>query len=184
MADAADLNSAARKGVRVRISAPAPNWVAPVMDALIRPAIHEDRDIVETPACHVYSPPMEDEHKEPESASELLADWRSAERDTVSAQRAERVAALALAAAEAAEGAASEVEAAASAATAAVELARSAAQRARAAARLAAEAAQMFFATAEGDEARATQDVQEAEAAETAARDAFHRAQNDGFPKT
>ena len=28
MADAADLNSAARKGVRVRISAPAPRWVA------------------------------------------------------------------------------------------------------------------------------------------------------------
>ena len=42
----------------------------------------------------------------------------------------------------------------------------------------------MAFASAEGDEARATQDVEKAEVAETAARDAFHKAQGEGFPKT
>ena len=41
----------------------------------------------------------------------------------------------------------------------------------------------MAFAAAEGDEARATQGLDKAEAAETAARDAFHKAEGEGFPK-
>lgn len=127
---------------------------------------------------------MAEQPDKDESASELLADWRSAERDTVAAQTASRIATLALAAAEAAEEAANAVEVAASSAAEAVETARTAASRARKAAAEAAEAAQLAFASAEGDEARAGVDVQKAEARETAARDAFHKAEDQGFPKS
>ena len=82
------------------------------------------------------------------SAADLLANWRSAERDTVAAGLSSQVAVLALAAATAAEEAAAEVEAAASAAVEAVERARAAADRARKAASRAAEAAQLAFAAA------------------------------------
>ena len=119
-----------------------------------------------------------------ESASELLAGWRAAKRDTAAAHTAQKVAILALAAAVAAEEAADEVETAAAAAATAVELARGAAERARKAAAAAAEAAQMLLAAAEGDQARAGQGVDKAELAETTARDAFHDAESKGFPKT
>ena len=127
---------------------------------------------------------MAEQPEKHESASELLADWRSAERDTIAARTASRIATLALAAAEAAEEAANAVEAAASSAAEAVETARGAASRARRAAAEAAEAAQLAFASAEGDEARAGVDVQKAEATETAARDAFHKAEDQRFPKS
>lgn len=123
--------------------------------------------------------------KEPEhdSAAELLADWRSAGRDTVAAKSAAAVAALAVAAAAAAEEAAEETEAAARAAMEAAILAKSAAERAKQAARHAAEAALLFSVTTEGDRARADQAVTEAEHAEQGARDRFHVAQEEGFPK-
>jgi hypothetical protein len=117
------------------------------------------------------------------SAADLLADWRSAERDTVAAGLSSQVAVLALAAATAAEEAAEEVEAAASAAVEAVERARAAADRARKAASRAAEAAQLAFAAAEGDTARAGHAVDKAEQVEVEARDRFHEAEGKGFPK-
>jgi hypothetical protein len=116
-----------------------------------------------------------------ETAAELLAGWRAAERDTIAATSTSKVAALALEAATAAEEAAEEVEAAASAASEAVERARSAAVRARKAAAQAAEAAHMALATAEGDKVRANHELEKAEEAETAARDRFHEAQTHDF---
>jgi hypothetical protein len=47
----------------------------------------------------------------------------------------------------------------------------------------AAQASQIAAATAEGDKARADQAVGTAERAEEAARDRFHEAQEEGFPK-
>jgi hypothetical protein len=117
------------------------------------------------------------------SAAELLADWRSAKRDTVAAGQTSQVAILALAAATAAEEAAEAVEAAASAAVEAVERARAAADRARKAAARAAEAAQLAYATAEGDTARAGHAMDKAEKVEVEARDRFHEAEEKGFPK-
>ena len=61
------------------------------------------------------------------TAAELLADWRSAGRDTAAAHAAEKVAELALVAAAHAEEAANEVEVAAAAALEAVERAQNAA---------------------------------------------------------
>ena len=116
-----------------------------------------------------------------ESAAELLADWRSAGRDTVAARAAATIATLALAAATAAEEAAEEVEAAAGAAQEAVERAKAAALRARAAASQAAEAARLALATAGGDKEKANHDVEAAEQAEGEARDRFHDAENRGF---
>ena len=101
-----------------------------------------------------------------ESLADSLADWRSAERDTVAARSAARVAELALAAAGAAEEAAVEVEAAAASASEAVSRARSAAVRARQAAAQAAEAANLSLTGAQGDKARANHDVDVAEQAE------------------
>jgi hypothetical protein len=74
------------------------------------------------------------------SPSDMLSDWRAAERDTVASHTASKVAQLALAAATAAEAAALEVDAAATAAVEALERARSAATQARKAATQAAEA--------------------------------------------
>jgi len=124
--------------------------------------------------------------KEPEahkSAGELLANWRSAERDTIASHAAATVANFALEAAVAADEAATEVEAAAMAAAEAVERARAAAVRARTAALQAAEAAKMAHATAEGDKARTNHNEKTAHLAEEVARDRFHQAQSEGFPK-
>lgn len=117
------------------------------------------------------------------SASELLADWRSAERDSVAAHEAASVAARAVTAAAAAEEAAVGAETAARDATDAAARAKEAAERARTAAGEAAEAAQRAAATTEDDQARADQTVAEADRAETEARDRFHEAQEEGFPK-
>ena len=119
----------------------------------------------------------------PKSSAQLLAEWRAAERDTVAAGSAAKVATLALEAATAAVEAAEEVEAAARAAAEAVERARAASDRARKAAMQAAEAAHLAFATAEGDEVRANVQVEKAEAAEQAARDRFHTAQDKDFDR-
>ena len=117
------------------------------------------------------------------SASELLGDWRAAERDTVAAQGAASVAELALAAALAAEDAASETDEAAKLATEAAIRARAAVEHARRAANQAAEAAHMALAAAEGDRVRADQALAKAERAETDARDRFHEAEKKQFPK-
>ena len=145
-----------------------------------------DRDDIVAPQAHARrrGTVVSERPEKHESASELLADWRSAERDTIAARTASRIATLALAAAEAAEEAANAVEAAASSVAEAVEHARAAASRARRAAAEAAEAAQLAFASAEGDEVRATVDVHKAEVSEAAARDAFHKAEDQGFPKS
>jgi hypothetical protein len=121
--------------------------------------------------------------KEHGSASELLADWRSAERDAVAAHEAASVAARAVSAATSAEEAAVEAEAAAQEATDAAARAKDAAERANAAASLAAEAAQIAATTTESDQARADRTVLDADHAEAAARDRFHEAQQGGFPK-
>jgi hypothetical protein len=118
-----------------------------------------------------------------ESASELLAGWRSAERDSVAAHEAASVAARAVTAAAAAENAAVGAETAAREATEAAARAKEAAERARVAAAQAAEAAQLASATTEDDQARADETVVEADRAETKARDRFHEAEADGFPK-
>lgn len=117
------------------------------------------------------------------SAAEFLGDWRAAERDTLAAKTAASVAALTVAAAAAAEDAAAEAESAAAAAMDAATRAKSAADHAKKAAAHAAEAAQMASSTALGDKARADQSVQTAERAEGDARDRFHDAEDQGFPK-
>lgn len=117
------------------------------------------------------------------SASELLADWRSAERDSVAAHEAASVAARAVTAAAAAEEAAVEAESAAREATEAAARAKEAAERAKTAASQAAEAAQFAATTTEDDQARAEQTVLDADRAEAVARDRFHVAQEEGFPK-
>jgi hypothetical protein len=120
---------------------------------------------------------VKDDPKKHDTPAELLADWRSAERDTVAARDAARIAALALTAAEAAEVAATEVQAAATEVEAAVERARSAATRARKAASDAADAAKTALTSAQGDKVRANHSVAEAVEAEGSARDRFHEAE-------
>jgi hypothetical protein len=119
----------------------------------------------------------------PKTAAELLAAWRAAGRDSVAARAAAGVAELALKAAAAAEEAATEVEAAAEAAVEAVQRARAAATRARAAALQAAEASSLALESARGDKVRANHDVEEADVAESGARDAFHEAEGEAFAK-
>ena len=55
--------------------------------------------------------------------------------------------------------------------------------RARAAALQAAEASSLALESARGDKARANHDVEEADVAESDARDAFHRAEGEAFAK-
>jgi hypothetical protein len=117
------------------------------------------------------------------SAAKLLGNWRAAERDTIAARGAATVAQLALAAAHAAEDAANETEEAAKAAIEVATQAKGAVEHARKAAAAAAEASQLAMAGAEGDAARADEEVQRANKAETVARDAFHDAERDQFPK-
>jgi hypothetical protein len=118
---------------------------------------------------------------DPESASELLADWRAAGRDVSAAETASQAASLALASAHAAETAAVETEAAALAAAEAGKLALAAAQSAKRAAAHAADAARLLLATAEGDQARADHEVELASEHESEANRRFHEAQERGF---
>ena len=117
------------------------------------------------------------------SAAELLDDWRAAERDTAAARAASSIAALALESAIAADEAAVETEVAANAAQEAAERARLAANRAKAAATHAAEAARLLSETAQADRVEANHAIEEAAGAETAARDRYHDAASEGFPK-
>ena len=121
--------------------------------------------------------------KKPNIAAELLADWRAAGRDTAAAKAASEVAKLALAAAKAADEAASETEAAATAAAAAVEQALRAAASAKRAAEHAANAAHILIASAEGDQVRASHDLEEAKKAEEKTRREFHDSELQGFPR-
>jgi hypothetical protein len=121
--------------------------------------------------------------KSPKIASELLADWRAAGRDTAAAMAASEVASLTLEAAKAADDAASETEAAATAAASAVELALKAAASAKRAAQYAANAAHVLIASAEGDKVRASHQLEEAKKAEEKTRLEFHDSQLQGFPQ-
>jgi len=117
------------------------------------------------------------------SAAELLGDWRAAERDTAASKTAATIAALRLKTAQAAEAAAAATEAAAAAAQEAAERATSASERAKEAASHTAEAARLLSAIAIGDTVDATHAVNEAEAAESTARDRYNDAASEGFPK-
>lgn len=124
-----------------------------------------------------------DKKRDHSSASELLADWRSAERDSVAAHEAASVAARAVTSAATAEEAAVEAESAAREARDAAVRAKEAADRAKTAATQASEAAQLAATRTEGDQARADQTVIDTDDAESEARDRFHAAQKEGFPK-
>lgn len=124
---------------------------------------------------------MKDQHLH--KASELLADWRAAGRDTAAAKAASEVASLALEAAKAADEAASETEAAASAAASAVDQALKAAASAKRAAEHAANAARILLASAEGDKVRADHDLEVAKEAEDKSRQGFHDSELQGFPR-
>ena len=112
------------------------------------------------------------------SPSDLLSDWRAAERDSVASHTASKVAQLALAAATAAEQAALEVDAAATAAVEAIERARKAAAQAREAATEAAEAARLALATAEGAAVTADAVEERAHVAEDAARERYQQTES------
>jgi hypothetical protein len=116
-------------------------------------------------------------------ASELLGDWRAAERDVAAAKTARSIAELALESASAAEEAAVETEKAAQMAVEAARSAQAAAMNAKKAAAHAAEAALLLTAGAEGDRARAEQAFGTAETAETKARTRYDEASKKGFPK-
>ena len=92
------------------------------------------------------------------------------------------VADIALKAASAVEEAAQETEAAAKPRWR-LPIERKSLRPARRAAHQAAEAAQLLSAAAEGDKVRANHAVEDADTAETTARDRFHDAENQGFPK-
>ena len=117
------------------------------------------------------------------SAAKLLGDWRAAERDTVAAKTAASISALALKTARAAEEAAVETEAAANAAQEVAERAKAAASRAKDAATHAAEFARLLSESAQADKVEANHAVNEAADAETVARDRYHDAADEGFPK-
>jgi hypothetical protein len=109
------------------------------------------------------------------SAAKLLSDWRAAERDSVAARASADVAGLASDAAERAARSALETAEAA-------KLALEAATRAERAARETAEAARLLATTSAEDRDAAGVEVTRTAAVEAAARDAFHEAQDAGFP--
>lgn len=125
---------------------------------------------------------MAKDRSEPK-ASELLGDWRAAERDVAAARTARSIAELALESATAAEEAAVETEKAAQMAVEAARSAQAAALNAKRAATHAAEAALLLTAGAEGDRARADQAIGRAESAESVARTRYDDASKKGFPK-
>lgn len=118
----------------------------------------------------------EAESKRRGSAAELLGNWRAAERDLAAARETANVADLAAAAAEQALIAAHETGEAA-------RLSSEAAKRAEGSARRTAEAAEITAAAARKDQTEAAAAVRHSAAAETAAGDAFHAAEREGFPK-
>jgi hypothetical protein len=118
----------------------------------------------------------EPESKRMGSAAELLGNWRAAERDLVAARETAGVMELAAAAAEAALVAATETGEAA-------QLATEAAQRAERSALRTAEAAEVMAKAARRERADAVEALRVSGAAESAAGDAFHQAEREGFPK-
>ena len=118
----------------------------------------------------------ETESKRRGSAAELLGNWRAAERDLVAARDTADVAELAAAAAEAALVAATETGEAA-------HLASEAAQRAERSAQRTAEAAEVTAKAARKDQSDAREALSRSTSAETAAGDAYHQAEREGFPK-
>ena len=110
------------------------------------------------------------------SAAELLANWRAAERDHAAAIESAGVAGLATEAAKRAAQAASETAEAA-------RLSLEAAQLAERAARETAEAAEVLSKVTSSDQVQADAAVVETAIAETRAKDAFHEAQRQDFPK-
>ena len=110
------------------------------------------------------------------SASELLGNWRAAERDLVAAQDTVDVATLAAAAAEVAVVAARETSEAA-------RLGAEAARRAEQSALRTAEAADVTARAAQRDKAGSEDALQRATQAEADAGRAYQEAQREGFPK-
>lgn len=127
---------------------------------------------------------MSEDRPHPPKASELLGDWRVAERDVVAARTAQEVAARALDAAKVAEEAAAESQKAAQAAVVAAERAQQAADLARQVATEVAEAAATEAAGEERSKSKTNHVLEEAESAESAARDRYHEAEAKGFPKS
>jgi len=109
------------------------------------------------------------------SAARLLSDWRAAERDAVAARASAEVASLAADAAQTADRAAQETAEAA-------RLALDAASRAERAATATADAARIVASTMAAKKVASDDAVTEADAVEAEARDAFHEAQDAGFP--
>ena len=110
------------------------------------------------------------------SAAELLANWRAAERDHAAAIESAGVAGLATEAAKRAANAARETAEAA-------RLSLEAALLAERAARETAEAADVLSTTAVRDQSQADAAVADAALVEKRAKDAFHEAQRQDFPK-
>ncbi len=110
------------------------------------------------------------------SAADLLSAWRGAERDHAAATEAAAVAQLAIETARRAATAARETADAA-------KLSLDAAERAERAARETADAADMLTAAMTREQQVADQGVSDAADRETEAKDAFHEAQERGFPK-
>ena len=116
-------------------------------------------------------------------ASELLADWREAERGQEEARSEADAAGRAVATADAAKAAAALSEAAVTEAAAAVERAREASGLAQEAASHASAAAQLIHSEAKQEEQRSAEGVRDADAEQQRAADAFREAQRQGFPK-
>ena len=110
------------------------------------------------------------------SAAELLSAWRARERDRVAAEDTLQVASVAADAAAQAAMAAQETADAA-------RLTMEAAKKAESAARRTSEAADLLAKTAGADKGAATAALERSKRAENDARDEYHQAQEQGFPK-
>lgn len=125
-----------------------------------------------------------DQANEPKpSAKELLADWRTAERVGKTARSAAESAGLAVVSANSAKAAAASAQAAVTGAAEAVDRAKEASDLASDAVDQASKAAQQVYADAQDDVERTGEIVQEAEALEAEAGDAFREAQRHDFAK-
>jgi hypothetical protein len=118
----------------------------------------------------------EEESRRKGSASELLGNWRAAERDLIAARDSVDVATLAAAAAEVAVVAARETSEAA-------RLGADAAQRAARSALRTAEAAEVTARAAKREETASEDVLRASTQAEADAGTAYHDAQELGFPK-
>jgi hypothetical protein len=124
-----------------------------------------------------------DSQKGKQSAQELLADWRLAERLGKTARSAADAAGLAVESADAAKAAAASAQAAVTGAAEAVDRAKEASDLASVAASQASAAAEQVYADAREDVERTGEIAREADALEVEAGDAFREAQKEAFAK-